>query len=629
MKLMKWFTVIALVYIIAVPAQAASTITLRLAGSKLGPEIRVIEKRKVKYINLPFVSQVFRITSDWNPVEGNVYLRFGSLNIKMREKSSNYTVNGSPRKLKTALFEQGGELWLPVEFILRLGLVIKSQGRNYLNLDWEKNYFLGIHNIEYHNRPAFLLLGARKLILRHYKLTRPDRLVVELAGTKAHFSLENIQSETPLVKKVRIQQIKTDTTQIVFDLDKPTGYKIITDPEQASQAQVVFNYTVEGVSFWRQDQETKIFLKTTFPADFQVKTTPESNLLTVDLNGATLADGIGPFSGDGRRISDIHLTQINPDTVRVVCELLTNEPWFVIRDRDDPNLVQIRTLQKVTGIHWEATAAGGRLTITSEGELVETIHSLHNPERLQIDLQYAQFTPDMVPPEIESEQVQGIHLVTVNPSLARIELDLAYFTGYQLDTSADRRRLTLNFRVSPLIGKRIIVDAGHGGIDFGASGRQGTREKNINLEVALRLKDLLEGAGAVVFMTRPDDTFISLYERPYQANYLAGDLFISVHTNNHPDRSVKGIEVFYYPGRPESQRLARNILESLTHFTGFNSLGVKTEDFVVIRETQMPSILLELGFLSNFQEESIIMAQGFKETAAWAIFQGILNYCQD
>jgi N-acetylmuramoyl-L-alanine amidase len=629
LKLMKWLIIIVLICYVAEPAQAASSITLRLAGSTLGPEIRVIEKRKVKYINLPFVNQLFHTASDWNPAGGTLNLRIGSLNIKMHEKSSRYTVNGSPRKLKTALFEQGGELWLPVEFILRLGLVIKSQGKRYLNLDWEKSYLLGVNNVQYHDRPAFLLIGARKLKIRPYKLTGPDRLVIELTGVKVHFSLENVQkSDTPLVKKVRVQQIKTDTIQVVFDLEKPTGYKIITDLEQGTQAQVVFNYTVEGVNVWQQDTETKIYLKTSFPADFQVKATPDSNRLTIDLSGATLAEGIGPFAGDGR-IGAIRLTQTNPETVRVVCELLTNDPWFVSRNRDDPNLLEIRTLQELTKINWETTGTRAQLVISGDGELVESIHSLHNPERLQVDLQYARFAPDIVTPEIENDQVRGIHLISISPALARIELDLAYFAGYQLENSADRRRLSLDFYSSPLIQKRIIVDAGHGGIDLGASGRQGTREKAINLEVALRLKDLLEGAGAVVLMTRPDDTFISLYERPYQANYLDVDLFISVHTNNHPDRSVKGIEVFYYPSHSESQGLARDILDALTRYTGFIPLGVKTEDFVVIRETQMPSILLELGFLSNFQEESVIMTQEFKENAAWAIFQGILKYCQE
>jgi hypothetical protein len=252
---MKWLIVIALIYGLAVPTQAASGITLRLAGSKLGPEIQVIEKRKVKYINLPFVNQVFHIVSDWDPTKGDLYLRFGSLNIKMYENSSRYTVNGSPRQLKTALFEQDGQLWLPLEFILRLGLIIKSQGRSYLNLDWEKSYLLGVHNIQYHNRPAFLIIGARKLKLRHYRLTAPERLVVELTGTKTHFAFEKVDSEIQLVKKVRIQQIKTDTTQIVFDLEKPTSYKIITDPEHTAQAQVVFNYTVEGVDFWQEGME--------------------------------------------------------------------------------------------------------------------------------------------------------------------------------------------------------------------------------------------------------------------------------------------------------------------------------------------------------------------------------------
>ena len=129
-------------------------------------------------------------------------------------------------------------------------------------------------------------------------------------------------------------------------------------------------------------------------------------------------------------------------------------------------------------------------------------------------------------------------------------------------------------------------------------------------------------------MTRCDDTFISLYERPFISNYLSADLFISIHTNYHLDLNVRGIEVYHFPGRTESKSLATTVLAELIRYTGLSRLGIKTNDFVVIRETQMPSILVELGYLSNFQEESTIKTTEFRVKAAHGVFQGIIRYYQ-
>jgi N-acetylmuramoyl-L-alanine amidase len=116
------------------------------------------------------------------------------------------------------------------------------------------------------------------------------------------------------------------------------------------------------------------------------------------------------------------------------------------------------------------------------------------------------------------------------------------------------------------------------------------------------------------------------------ANYLFADLFISIHTNNHPDLTVNGIEIWYRQGRNGAQGLAKNILSNICETTGFNELGVKSnranDDFIVVREPQMPSVLIELGFLSNYQEESTIMTSEFRQKAASGIFQGVMSYYQ-
>jgi N-acetylmuramoyl-L-alanine amidase len=105
-------------------------------------------------------------------------------------------------------------------------------------------------------------------------------------------------------------------------------------------------------------------------------------------------------------------------------------------------------------------------------------------------------------------------------------------------------------------------------------------------------------------------------------------LFVSVHTNNHENYNVHGIEVYNLPGRSDSKVLAKCVLDEIIQSTQLDSLGVKVNDFIVIREAQMPSTLVELGYLSNFQEESTLKTTEFRQKAADGIFKGIIDYFQ-
>ncbi len=96
-----------------------------------------------------------------------------------------------------------------------------------------------------------------------------------------------------------------------------------------------------------------------------------------------------------------------------------------------------------------------------------------------------------------------------------------------------------------------------------------------------------------------------------------------LHINNHPDLKVNGIEVFSYQGRNQGMKLATNIFQEIIKSTGFAGLGVKEQNFVVVRETNMPSVLVEVGFLSNYQEEKIMRTPEFKDNPALGILVGI------
>ncbi len=219
----------------------------------------------------------------------------------------------------------------------------------------------------------------------------------------------------------------------------------------------------------------------------------------------------------------------------------------------------------------------------------------------------------------------------------------------------------------------IVLDPGHGGKDPGAVGRKlKAREKDVNLEVALKLKKLLEKElGLNVLMTRDDDRFVSLGDRTRFANEADADLFVSIHTNASKDSKAKGTETYYlstamtsdaravealenqvvdlYEGGANarskyddlgfilsdlsqtehlesSNNLAGNIQQNLIAGAGSYDRGVKQANFYVLRGAFMPSVLIELGFISNPDEEMLLTNPEYQNRLAQTIFEGIKRF---
>jgi N-acetylmuramoyl-L-alanine amidase len=216
--------------------------------------------------------------------------------------------------------------------------------------------------------------------------------------------------------------------------------------------------------------------------------------------------------------------------------------------------------------------------------------------------------------------------------------------------------------------RTIVIDPGHGGRDPGAHGVRGTAEKDVTLKVGLKLRDILsKQPGVRVLMTRERDVFVELEDRAKFANSNDADLFVSVHVNSHPQRSVRGIEIYHF-GEAKDQRalevaarengtplgssdvgweylvadllttkkieasleLAWNTKEAMIgHLNGHYALvdhGVKTAPFYVLRFTSMPSILAEIAYVSNASEEELLRTNSFLTRIAESLCEGVKSY---
>lgn len=186
-----------------------------------------------------------------------------------------------------------------------------------------------------------------------------------------------------------------------------------------------------------------------------------------------------------------------------------------------------------------------------------------------------------------------------------------------------------NPRAVSLAGQVILIDPGHGGRDPGAVGPTGLLEKEVVLDVSLRVADRLRQAGATVILTRENDSTVSLTERVNLATAANAGIFVSIHTNAHTNTAIGGTETFFFQHNtfaPASRLLAEYIQRELVRGLGLLDRRVKHGNFHVIREATMPSVLVELAFTSNPQEEALMRTNDFRQNSADAIFRGIDAY---
>jgi len=181
------------------------------------------------------------------------------------------------------------------------------------------------------------------------------------------------------------------------------------------------------------------------------------------------------------------------------------------------------------------------------------------------------------------------------------------------------------FADSGLQGKKIVIDPGHGGIDDGATSvSKKVKEKEMNLAVAKKLETMLKAKGATVIMTRTGDTTVSLDNRVRVAIQAQADAFISIHHNTYPSPKMDGTMTFYYHAR--DIRLAQTVQSALIRTTGLTDRNARYGNLYVLRENKVPAILVELGFISNPQEEQKLLKPALQDKEAAAIAAALEEY---
>ncbi|MGF1479759.1 MAG: N-acetylmuramoyl-L-alanine amidase [Cyanophyceae cyanobacterium] len=303
--------------------------------------------------------------------------------------------------------------------------------------------------------------------------------------------------------------------------------------------------------------------------------------------------------------------------------------------------------------YWRFNAQLSRLEIITAEAVRPQVQLIGNPTRLVVDL------PDTnlgQPPKSQmiGRFVKEVRVGQFNPQTTRMVVELGEYTmrpqEIRVRSLAPNRWFVqlpklqpLSERLPPANGAVVIavfppqphpasrtvvaIDPGHGGVDPGAIGRDGIQEKNINLPIALEVAKILKQQGMQVELTRTGDHDVSLSSRVAQAERANAALFVSIHANaislSRPE--VNGLETYYYRS---GVRLAQSIHNSILRRLDVRDRGVKQARFYVLRETSMPAVLVEVGFVTGSEDSRNLVNAAYRQRMAEAITAGIVQYLQ-
>jgi len=445
-----------------------------------------------------------------------------------------------------------------------------------LNLREPKKEITASHVTDERSKRLSKLLETSKFVISDIRVNR-GHLVVSGAGTalvKKPFILDN-----PKRIVFDLPETITEYKNIVQEFDLPDGDRVKTGQ---------FNPTT-----------FRIVINTEKPEQYKSLISPDSQSIIFApdnrINLSELPDGDSPG-----RVESIKVVKKDPKTT--VITIKATYPIICNIDR-------------------------------AYNKAILNLYNVHAPEKVAV--MRLEKTP----------QFKGIDIETLPKAPNGSKWIFPLNTGAKIDSSFSYDGKTLEITINdsnvqpasevasgPVIRetpkaisarKLVVLDAGHGGSDCGAT-RAGVYEKDITLDVTKKIRDYLARAGVQVIMTRETDQTISLRDRVEIANRADPDAFISIHVNAAESTSARGIETYWY--NENSIDLAKTVQGSFAAAVNSPNRGIIKSMFYVIHHTRKPSVLVEIGFISNDQERAELISPAKQEIIAHSIAQGILSY---
>ena len=523
---------------------------------------------------LDAVLEPYGATSRWDPLTQTAQVVGPrGTRILLRAGDRVALVDGQTRLLPAAPEVVGGRLLAPLEAVFRaLGAWVK----------WEES------EATLHVASQVLKLvvdrasdGLRVQVdatgpveVRTASLTQPDRLVVDLVNAVSRIETREVNFGELGVRRIRVAQFQTKpyVTRVVLDLEAPLDVEVSGSPVP--------------VVLWLRPRPLQA--KSPAPSPQPAAFTPEPAVTPPEPSPA-----------------------VPPPTP-------TGSPAPPAAP-DVPRILEVAVERQV-----------GRLRVVVLGDrpLDYQARELGDPDRLVLDI------PGVFVPVKQEVAVGGpVEVVRAaqfqtDPDIARVVIQWQARTRYHVLVEEGGSRLVVvvdDLPAPPPRGGHVVaIDPGHGGKDPGAIGATGLVEKDVVLDVGLRLRDVLRRQSVRTVMTREADVFVDLADRVPIALRAGATVFVSIHANASTRGLIRGVETYYL--KPNSLQLATWIQEEMGRSLGIPDRGIRTANFKVLRDSPIPAVLVEVGYLTNLEDEALLRTPAFRQKVAEAIARGVVRF---
>ncbi|MCT4509396.1 MAG: N-acetylmuramoyl-L-alanine amidase family protein [Tepidibacter sp.] len=599
------------------------------------------------------VSENLGAKVSWDAKEYKVHINKDDKEIVLKIDSNKAYVNEKeyilPDKVPAKLVSD--RTMVPVRFVSEhLGVNVDWDDENRVVLLESQDDFKKLENIEYSLDEVKIKL-SEKSKYKEMVLVNPDRLVIDIEGTKMATPKDKYIVNGPIIKDIRVSQFTEDPmdSRIVVDLNYLDEYNIDQDDNIITiKFKVKDNHAKFG--FEKNDKE-EFTIKRDLKNRYKTFYLEEPNRLVIDLyytkmyeDKESVEEEVDEEYVKGYRAyyyKDEHRTRL----VLTLKEGIDRSNIKITEDENDINIL-------FDFLEIEVENESLKYDFNSYNSVLEVIKNVEDDEsdedtieydewenkvKINIDNEYVDLKDEEI--EVDDYFVKNIEVDKKN-SYTRINIYLKDDVMHKV-LNKDNKNIQIKLykeEENQANGKYLIaIDAGHGGRDPGAvSPIDKTKEKDLTLQISKMLNEKLIQNGYDTIMTRTDDTYPELKERTEMANDKDADLFISIHINAVDKADIHGIQTLYYPNDGEyangrdNETLASIIHEEIKNQTGaVDRKIVKRPNLIVIKYTQMPAVLLEYGFLTNPNELNQLHSKEYQEKLVEGTYKGIQKYFEE
>lgn len=473
-----------------------------------------------------------------------------------------------------------------------------------------KRQIIGLDFDDSQGRAVLKILHQGKA---EYQVTKldPGRFKIDLFRTTLAKPLGMLLMDHPLVISVRAEQLSRD--QVTFYIQGREGLAVESRLDQDNLL-LEFFYTVESFEYRKMGGLPMLFYQS------QTGLPEYREYLDSDLRVVREFMGV-KLLGEAKRVD------VNDDLIDYY-EYFQDGPSVVAVMKIKPALqgffsqsVQGKRLAQILKIRSEENDIGTEILF----EVMGNPYARARKEGSRVIVEFSDTQANSVVRDLRyTSEYSGLTLTKLTDDSINVEILLKDAKGYAL-TQKDEYTYSVQLVKVGLQAKLVVIDPGHGGYDPGATGVF-LEEKDLNLDVAFRLRDLLENLGYMTILTRETDLYVSLSERTNLSRNSGADLFVSVHTNGSTNSSAKGIETYYAPQSSEGKKLAESVQKALIVHTQAADRSAKDAGFWVLVNNIPRAILVEIGFVTNPSEEQKLNDENYRQKIAEGICSGIISF---